>query len=379
MADYYKLLGVNKNATQDELKKAYRKLAMKYHPDKNNGDKEIEQKFKEINAAYDVLKDEDKRRIYDQYGENGLNGGGAGGFGGGGFGGGGFSDIFDDLFRGFGGGGASGFGGGARQRDNRGADLRYNLRISLEEAFSGATIPIELNKQVACKVCDGSGDAAKSGSVTCRTCGGAGKVRMQQGFFMVEKTCSSCSGRGVVVKDPCKTCGGEGTTKASKKLNVKIPAGVEEGTRIRLTGEGDAGSNKGANGDLYIFVSVAEHKFFERDRDDLHCVVPIKVTTAMLGGEITVPTIEGKKVKLKISEGTQHGHKYRLKGKGMQGINSSYHGDMYVHVSIETPINLTAKQKELLQEFDNTLKDKNSPDNKNFFDGVKSFFSDLRG
>jgi len=374
MADYYKLLGVEKNATQEELKKAYRKLAMKYHPDKNPDDKEAEKKFKEINAAYDILKDEKKRQMYDQFGEAGVNGS-AGGFGGGRGGfdfSGGFSDIFDDLFGSFGGAANA---RGARKASQRGSDLRYNLEISLEEAFHGENIKIQVPTLDSCETCNGSGSADGKKPETCSTCHGAGRVRVQQGFFMMERTCHTCNGSGHIIKNPCKSCKGSGRVKKNKTLSVKIPRGVEEGTRIRLTGEGEAGANGAQAGDLYIFVSIRPHELFKKDAADLHCEVPIKMTTAALGGEITVPTLDGSKAKIKIPEGTQAGDQFRLRGKGMtrMGTNDAL-GDMYVHIKIETPVKLSKRQKELLTEFE-TVSDQNSPEADNFFGRVKDFFS----
>ncbi len=371
MADYYQLLGVKKDDNAEDIKKAYRKLAMQYHPDKNPGDKEAEKKFKEINAAYDILKDDQKRAAYDRFGEAGVNGGS------GGFGGknpfdfsGGFSDIFDDLFGSFGGG-----AGGARkaQTNNRGSDLRYNLEISLEEAFRGDNVKINVPTFAGCEPCKGSGseDGKKE---TCGTCKGLGRVRASQGFFTIERTCATCSGTGNIIKHKCKFCHGSGRVKKNKTLSVKIPAGVEEGMRIRLTGEGEAGVSGGSSGDLYIFVSVRQHQLFERENTDLHCLVPLKVTTASLGGEIVVPCIDGSKAKVKIPAGTQQGQQFRLKGKGMPKVNSSFQGDMYVHAKIEIPVNLNKKQKELLEQFEKSLDDSSSPESRNFFNKVKDFF-----
>lgn len=380
MADYYDILGVSKSASADELKKAYRKLAMKYHPDKNPDDEEAEKKFKEISAAYDVLKDEEKRKIYDQFGEEGLNG--AGGPGGGGFSGAGFdfnsgfSDIFEDLFSGFGAGGGRRRGPSESGASKRGADLRYNMDISLEDAYWGNGVEINVPKYVACGDCGGSGSEGKAEKSTCPDCNGMGKVRMQQGFFMIERGCTTCSGTGEIIKNPCKTCKGSGRVRKNKKLSVKIPRGVEEGTRIRLAGEGEAGIHNAGNGDLYVFISIKEHSLFERDGADLHCEVPIKMTTAALGGEMVVPTIEGGKAKIKIPAGTQQGQLFRLKNKGMTRVGTdTVIGDMYVHVKIEVPVNMTKKQKELLKELDEEIGDKSTPESKGFFDKVKDFLS----
>lgn len=373
MANYYEILGVSKSATQDEMKKSYRKLAMKYHPDKNPGDVESERKFKEISSAYDILKDEQKRKVYDQYGEAGLNGGaGGGGFGQGGFDfNSGFSDIFEDLFSGFGGGSQ-----GASSAKKRGSDLRYNLEISLEEAFSGENVTINVPKYATCESCDGEGTKEKNDKMTCPTCNGMGKVRAQQGFFMVERSCPECSGSGEVIKNPCKECSGSGRVRKNKKLSVKIPRGVEGGTRIRLSGEGEAGIRNAGSGDLYVFISITDHDLFERDGPNLHCEVPIRMTTAALGGEVVVPAIDGTKAKIKIPAGTQQGQLFRLKGKGMTRVGTnSVIGDMYVHAKIEVPVNLSKKQKEALKELDENLGDKSTPESKGFFDRVKDFLS----
>jgi molecular chaperone DnaJ len=377
--DYYKLLGVSKTASDDEIKKAFRKLAMKYHPDKNPGDAESEKKFKEINGAYDVLKDKDKRAQYDRFGEAAFNGqGGGGGFQNGGFDfSGGFSDIFEDLFSGFSGRGQA--GGNKRAANNRGSDLRYNMEISLEEAFRGDNKTIKIPTLGKCDTCSGKGSEKGSETVNCSTCHGAGKVRIQQGFFMVERTCGTCNGVGTIIKNPCKSCGGQGRLKTTKTLSVKIPRGVDEGTRIRLAGEGEGGLRGGQAGDLYIFISYKKHELFERDGLDLHCEVPIKMTSAILGDSLEVPTIEGTKARIKIPDGTQTGHVFRLKGKGMPRVgNDSIIGDMYVHAKIEMPVNLTKRQKELLEEFD-SISAKNNPQSDGFFKKVKDFISGAEG
>lgn len=376
--NYYEILGVSKTASQDELKKAYRKLAMQYHPDKNAGNKEAEEKFKEISHAYDILSDEQKRAAYDRYGHDAFNQGGMGGASGGaGMGGfdfsSGFADIFEDLF-GMGGGRSR---GGEAQSAARGSDLRYNLSVTLEEAFSGKSETIKITTAASCDTCHGSGGASGSKPVTCTTCSGSGRVRATQGFFTVERTCTSCGGMGKTIKDPCKTCAGSGRVRKEKTLSVNIPPGVEEGTRIRLSGEGEVGIRGGPTGDLYIFVSVKQHPLFIRDAADIHCNIPIKMTTATLGGSIEVPTIDGARVKVTIPEGTQHGHQMRLRGKGMSILRAGSRGDMYIHTLVETPIRLSKKQKELLKEFDKAG-DNVSPQSEGFFDKVKEFWSDLK-
>ena len=378
--DYYELLGVDRSASEKEMKSAYRKLAMKYHPDRNPDDAEAEKKFKEISQAYDVLKDPQKRAAYDQYGEAAFEGGGPGGPGGGGFDfSGNFSDIFDDLFGDFMGGG--GPGGGRRaggQAPNRGADLRYNMEISLEDAFKGKTQDIKLSTSVECDTCHGSGAKDGSKPTTCSHCNGSGKLRMQQGFFTIERICTACNGSGKMIKDPCKPCAGTGRAKKERKLAVNIPAGVEEGTRIRLNGEGEAGLRGAPAGDLYIFLSIKPHPLFKRDGANIHCKVPIRMTTAALGGSIDVPTLDGSKARLTIPEGTQSGDQLRLRGKGMSVLRSGARGDMYVHVSVETPRNLSKKQKELLKEFDGINASKTNPESESFFSKVKEFWEDLR-
>jgi len=378
--DYYQILGVSKSASADELKKAYRKLAMKYHPDKNKGDKSAEEKFKEISHAYDILSDEQKRAAYDRYGHDAFNQGGMGSAGGGGAGaaGGfdfssGFADIFEDLF-GMGGGRGN---GRAQQQNTRGADLRYNLTINLEEAFKGKAETVKITTAATCETCSGSGGANGSKPVTCTMCNGAGRVRASQGFFTVERTCTSCGGMGKTIKDPCKTCAGSGRVRKEKTLSVNIPAGVEDGMRIRISGEGEVGMRGGNAGDLYIFVSVKNHELFARDGADIHCNIPIRMTTAALGGSIEVPTIDGSRVKVAIPEGTQHGHQMRLRGKGMSIIHSGSRGDMYIHTLVETPVKLSKKQRELLKEFDKAG-DSVSPASDRFIDRVKEFWADLK-
>ncbi|HEY0522224.1 MAG TPA: molecular chaperone DnaJ [Stellaceae bacterium] len=375
--DYYAALGVSKTASADEIKRAFRKLAMQCHPDRNPGDKEAEHKFKELNEAYDILKDEQKRAAYDRFGhaafENGGGGRGPGDFGfGPGFGA-GFADIFDEMFGEFMGGRRGG------QASGRGSDLRYNLEISLEEAFKGKQTTIRVPTLTACESCQGSGAEAGSKPVTCSTCHGAGRVRAQQGFFTIERTCPSCQGAGRVIDNPCRSCGGQGRVQKEKTLSVNIPAGVEDGTRIRLAGEGEVGV-RGANpGDLYIFISVAPHRLFQRDGANIFCRVPISMATAALGGTIEVPTIDGSRARVTVPAGTQSGHQFRLKSKGMSVLRSPARGDMYIQSVVETPMNLTKRQQELLREFEKAGEEgKTSPESAGFFARVKEFFDDLR-
>ncbi|WP_455373660.1 molecular chaperone DnaJ [Limibacillus halophilus] len=378
--DYYEILGVSKDASADDLKKAYRKLAMQYHPDRNPDSKEAEQKFKEVNEAYDALKDPQKRAAYDRFGHAAFDGGmgGPGGPGGGqGFGGGGFADIFDEMFGDFMGGGRGrpgGGGGGA----TRGSDLRLNLEITLEEAFEGKKAQIHVPTSVACDTCDGSGAEPGSSPVTCPSCGGRGRVRTQSGFFTVERTCPRCGGQGKTIDDPCHKCHGQGRVQKDQTLAVQIPAGVEDGTPIRLSGKGEAGLRGGPTGDLYVFISVKPHAFFKRDGAHLFCEAPIPMTTAALGGSIEVPVIDGKRAKISIPSGTQGGHSFRLRGKGMSVLRSSARGDLYVQVQVETPVNLSKRQKELLEEFAKEGEGKsNSPDSEGFFSKVKEFWDGL--
>jgi molecular chaperone DnaJ len=378
--DFYEILGVQKGANADELKKAYRKLAMQYHPDKNPGDKKAEDKFKEISHAYDILSDEQKRAAYDRFGHQAFQGGAggpsgfSGGAGGAGFDfGAGFADIFEDLF-----GGGGGRGRGQSTGPARGNDLRYNLQVSLEEAFRGKQQEIKVTTSVACEVCHGSGSEKNSKPITCPTCHGSGRIRASQGFFTVERTCHTCQGMGKIIKDPCKNCAGTGRVRKEKILSVSIPAGVEEGTRIRLANEGEVGMRGGAAGDLYIFLSVAEHEIFQRDGDDLHCTIPIPMTIASLGGSIEAPTIDGGRVKVTVPEGTQNGHQFRLRGKGMSILRSSARGDMYIHTAVETPVHLTKKQKDILREFEDAGSKGHSPESERFFAKVKDFWADLK-
>ncbi|WP_431861673.1 molecular chaperone DnaJ [Azospirillum sp.] len=379
--DYYELLGVAKGAGADEIKKAYRKLAMQYHPDRNPGNAEAEHKFKEINEAYDVLKDEQKRAAYDRFGhqafENGGRGSPGGGFGGGGFDfGGGFADIFDEMFGEFMGGGRRQGGGGS----GRGQDLRYNLEIGLEEAFKGSQATVRVPTSVACESCSGTGAAAGTQPITCPTCAGHGKVRAQQGFFTIERTCPACHGQGRIIKDACKSCGGAGRQRKEKTLQVNIPAGVEDGTRIRLAGEGEAGLRGAPPGDLYIFLAIAPHPLFQRDGANVHCRVPIPMVTAALGGSVEVPTIDGTKAKITVPAGTQSGHQFRLKGKGMSVLRSPHRGDMFIQAMVETPMNLTKRQQELLREFEKAGgKDGGTnPQSEGFFAKVKELWEDLK-
>ena len=380
--DYYETLGVSRGADEKALKSAYRKLAMQYHPDRNPDDSAAEAKFKEVNEAYDILKDEEKRAAYDQFGHAAFEGGGAGGGGGFDFGGGGgFADIFDEMFGDFVGGGRQ-TGGRGRAGATRGADLRYNMQIGLEDAFEGRETQIRVQTAVTCDDCGGSGAAKGSHPTTCQTCQGRGKVRAQQGFFTVERTCPTCNGAGRVIDNPCKACDGAGRVQKEKTLKVNIPAGVEDGTRIRLSGEGEAGVQGGGAGDLYIFIAVAPHHMLKRDGADLHVRVPIPMTTAALGGSIEVPTIEGRRAKVTIPKGAQSGHQFRLRGKGMSVLRSQSRGDMYIDIVVETPVNLSKRQEELLREFhgEKPLKGQSTtnPESEGFFSRVKDLWDDLR-
>jgi len=379
--DYYDLLGVSKGASADEIKKGYRQKAKEFHPDRNSDNPNAEAQFKEINEAYDVLKDADKKAAYDRYGHAAFEGGmgGGGGRPGGGFRGqadfaSAFSDVFDDLF----GDMMGGRGGGGRTRAARGNDLRYNLRITLEEAFAGMQKTINVPTAVSCGSCSGTGAEGGSEPQTCPTCSGMGKVRAQQGFFTVERTCPTCNGMGQTIKNPCTTCHGAGRVEKDRSLSVNIPAGVETGTRIRLAGEGEAGMRGGPTGDLYIFIEVKEHALFQRDGNHLFCRVPVSMTSAALGGDIEVPTIDGGKSRVKIPEGSQSGRQMRLRSKGMPAIRGKEVGDMFIELAVETPVNLTAKQKELLREFDK-LSAENNPQSAGFFSAVKTFWDSMKG
>jgi len=372
--DYYEVLGVSKSADKAELKKAYRRLAMKNHPDRNPDDKDAEARFKEAKEAYEVLNDPQKRQAYDQYGHAGVDpnmGGGNGGFHGADFG-----DIFGDVFGDIFGGGRRG-GGGRRQA--RGSDLQYNMEITLEEAVSGVTKTIRIPTMVNCDTCDGSGAKAGTGTATCSTCHGQGAVRMTQGFFSVQQTCPDCRGTGQIIKEPCTDCHGQGRVQKTKTLQVKIPAGIDTGDRIRLSGEGEAGGPGAVTGDLYVQVHVKEHPIFVRDGANLYCEVPVNFVAAALGGEIEVPTLEGR-VSLKIPAETQTGKMFRLKGKGVKAMRAGYTGDLMCRVVIETPVSLGKEQKELLKQFGETLASgKNSPKEKGWFDGVKKFWENMTG
>ncbi|MGL4474932.1 MAG: molecular chaperone DnaJ [Shewanella sp.] len=372
--DYYEVLSVGRDASEREIKKAYKRLAMKYHPDRNPDDKDAEANFKEVKEAYEILTDADKKAAYDQFGHAGVdpNRGGGGGFNGGGD----FGDIFGDVFGDIFGGGRR--GGGQRQAA-RGSDLRYNLELSLEEAVRGLTRELRIPTLAGCDVCDGTGAKKGTSPTTCGTCHGAGQVQMRQGFFAVNQACPTCHGRGKIIKDPCSKCHGEGRVEKTKTLSVKIPAGVDTGDRIRLAGEGEAGEFGAASGDLYVQVSVREHPIFVRDGNNLYCEVPISFSKAALGGEVQVPTLDGK-VSLKIPTETQTGRMFRLRGKGVKSVRSHAIGDLLCKVVVETPVSLSDKQKELLREFEASLNGesrKHSPKAEGFFDGVKKFFQDL--
>ena len=369
--DYYEVLGVTRTCTEVELKAAFRKLAMQHHPDRNPGDKDCEHRFKEINEAYDVLKDGDKRAAYDRYGHAAFE---QGGMGAGGFSadfGSAFADIFEGIF---------GMPGGRARSSSgreRGSDLRYNMEITLDDAYLGKTAQIRIPTSVTCEACSGSGAKAGSKPKTCATCGGMGRVRHAQGFFTLERTCPLCQGRGQVIEDPCKSCGGAGRVTRERTLSVNIPAGVEDGTRIRLAGEGEAGVRGGPPGDLYIFLSLTPHEFFQRDGADLHCRVPISMVTAALGGDFEVPSIDGGKAKVKVPSGTQTGRRFRLTGKGMPVLRTKQTGDMYVQVSVETPQNLSKRQRELLTEFEKLSSEQTQPESTGFFGRVKEFLDGL--
>lgn len=379
--DYYSLLGVDRGADNAALKKAYRSLAMKYHPDRNPGDPTAEAKFKDVKEAYETLSDPQKRQMYDQYGHAGVDPS-MGGFGGGQAhpGQGGFGDMFGDIFGDiFGGGGMGGSGANRGGYASRGADLRYNLELTLEEAVLGATKQIRVPTLVVCKDCSGSGAAKGSQPSQCSDCGGSGQIRIKQGFFSIQQTCPTCHGSGQVITNPCQKCHGHGRTEDSKTLSVKIPAGVDEGDRIRLSGEGQAGMHGAAAGDLYVQVAIKEHPIFSRDGDDLYCEVPISFSSATLGGELDVPTLQGK-VKLKIPKETQTGRLFRLRGKGIKSVRSHNLGDLLCRVIVETPINLSKEQKQLLEQFKRSLEDgrSHSPREQSWFDRVKHFFEDLK-
>ena len=372
--DYYEVLGVQKTADGASLKAAYRKLAMEFHPDRNEGNKDAEIRFKEVGEAYEVLKDDQRRAAYDRYGHAAFeNGGGQkGGRGGFDFSS-AFTDVFDDLFGEFMGRGGRGPQQGGSQRAARGQDLRYDLELTLEEAFSGKEATLDVPTAATCEVCEGTGAEAGAQPVTCATCSGHGKVRAAQGFFTIERVCPTCQGAGRIIKNPCKNCGGAGRVRKERKLQVRVPQGVEDGTRMRLAGEGEAGQRGGPNGDLYIFLSVAPHDIFKREGADLFARVPVPFATAALGGEIDVPTLEGVSTKVKMPEGTQTGRQFRVRHKGMPGLRGEGQGDLYIEVAIETPVNLTKKQKELLRQFDAGATEANQPETHGFFARVKDF------
>ncbi len=367
--DYYEVLGVNRDADEEAVKKAYRRLAMKHHPDRNQGQSDSEDKFKEAKEAYEVLSDEQKRAAYDRFGHAGVDpSAGAGGFRGGGFDN--FSDAFGDIF--------SDIFGGGRQRSTvfRGADLRYNLEVTLEQAARGTETKIRIPTAEPCETCKGTGAKPGTEPATCPTCQGHGQVRMQQGFFSIQQTCPRCHGSGKHIPDPCKTCGGAGRVKAHKTLSVRIPAGVDEGDRIRLAGEGEVGTNGGPPGDLYVQLHVKPHAVFTREHDDLHCEMPVSFVTSALGGEIEIPTLDSS-AKIKIPAETQSGKVFRLRGKGIKGVRSASPGDLFCHVVVETPVNLTARQKELLREFDSVTQEdseRHNPRAKSWMDRVREFF-----
>ncbi len=376
--DFYEILGVPRTASAEELKKAYRSKAKELHPDRNSDNPQAEAQFKEVNEAYDTLKDADKKAAYDRYGHAAFEGGrgpGGGGAGQGDFAS-AFSDVFEDLFGDFMGG--RGGAGGGRSRAQRGSDLRYNLRVSLEDAYGGIQKTINVPASVACEVCRGTGAEGGAEPVTCPTCSGMGKVRAQQGFFTVERTCPTCAGMGQIIKNPCRACGGAGRIEKERALSVNIPAGIETGTRIRLAGEGEAGLRGGPTGDLYIFIEVKDHPIFQRDGVHLFCRVPVSITAAALGGEVEVPTIDGGKSRVKVPAGSQTGKQMRLRAKGMPALRGGGSGDMLIELAVETPVNLTGRQKELLREFEKLSED-NNPEGSSFFSKVKTFWDGMKG
>ena len=371
--DYYETLGVSKTASESELKSAFRKLAMQFHPDRNPNNAEAEAKFKELNEAYQILSDPQKRAAYDRFGHNAFNqnGGGNGGFGFQGDFGASMADIFDDLF--------GGLGGRSQRRQadgrERGADLRFNLQISLEDAYHGKTAAIDIPTALSCESCKGSGAQAGSKTKSCSTCNGYGRIRASQGFFAIERTCPKCQGRGQIIENPCRSCNGEGRVTKDRTLSVNIPRGVEEGTRIRLAGEGESGLRGGPPGDLYIFISVSAHRYFQREGADLYCRIPISMVTAALGGDVRVPMINGEAQSVSISEGTQTGRQIRLRGKGMPVLRSRDNGDLYIQIAVETPQNLTTRQRDLLKEFEAESSRETQPESVSFFSKMKEFFT----
>ena len=381
--DFYDVLGSRKGASAEDLKRAYRSKAKELHPDRNTGNPEAEAQFKEVNEAYEVLKDADKKAAYDRFGHAAFEGGMGGARAGAGYGQQGdfasaFSDVFEDLFGDFMGGRGGGGAGGGRSRAQRGSDLRYNLRVSLEEAYSGAQKTIDVPTLVACGKCHGSGAEGGAEPVTCPTCSGMGKVRAQQGFFTVERTCPTCNGAGQTIKNPCKACHGAGRVEQERALSVNIPGGVETGTRIRLAGEGEAGMRGGPAGDLYIFIEVREHAIFQRDGVHLFCRVPVTMPTAAMGGEVEVPTIDGGKSRVKVPPGSQTGKQMRLRAKGMPALRGGGSGDMLIELAVETPVNLTSRQKDLLREFEKLSED-NNPEGQSFFGKVRTFWEGMKG
>jgi molecular chaperone DnaJ len=383
--DFYDVLGVARGASAEEIKKAYRQKAREHHPDSNPDDPQAEARFKEVNEAYDALKDPERKAAYDRFGHAAFDGGmgGAGGprggprggaYGGGDFAS-AFSDVFEDLFGDFMGGGRP----GGRGRASRGSDLRYNLSITLEEAFTGAQKTVGITTLATCDACSGTGAEGGSEPVSCPTCGGMGKVRAQQGFFTVERSCPTCGGLGQIVKNPCKACAGAGRMEKARSLSVDIPAGVETGTRMRLAGKGEAGMRGGPAGDLYIFIEVKEHPIFQRDGENLHCRVPVSIATAALGGDVEVPTIDGGRSRVKVPAGSQTGRQMRLRGKGMPALRGGPVGDMLIELAVETPVNLTGRQKELLREFEALSEKSNTPEGSSFFDKVRSFWDGMKG
>ena len=375
--DFYEVLGIARGASAEEIKKAYRSKAKELHPDRNQDNPDAESQFKEVNEAYEVLKDADKKAAYDRFGHGAFEGGGprGGGYGQGDFSS-AFSDVFEDLFGDFMGG--RGGGGGGRSRATRGSDLRYNLRVTLEEAFAGVQKQITVPGSAPCTSCNGTGAEGGAEPVTCPTCSGMGKVRAQNGFFTVERTCPTCGGQGQVVKNPCRACHGAGRIEKERTLAVNIPAGVETGTRIRLAGEGESGMRGGPSGDLYIFIEVRDHAIFQRDGVTLFCRVPVSMASAALGGEVEVPTIDGGRSRVKIPVGSQSGRQMRLRGKGMPALRGGGSGDMVIELAVETPVNLTSRQKELLREFEK-IEAENNPEGASFFKKVKTFWDGMKG
>ncbi len=371
--DYYEILGVSREVDEKTLKSAFRKKAMGCHPDRHPGDEQAEARFKDLNEAYEALKDPQKRAAYDRFGHAAFENGGAGHGGFGGFGGGSMGDIFEDIFGEMMGGRAARSSGGRE----RGADLRFNMEITLEEAYEGKTAEVEVPTSVTCETCSGQGSKPGTSPSTCSTCGGNGRVRANSGFFSIERTCPTCQGRGQVITDPCDACSGSGRTTETRTLSVNIPAGIEDGTRIRLANEGEAGVRGGPSGDLYIFLSVKPHEFYQRDGADIFCRVPISMTTAALGGQFEVGTVDGGKTRVKVPEGTQAGKQFRLRSKGMPIMRSNQFGDMYIQVSIETPQNLTSRQRAILKEFEEVSSEENSPESTGFFARMKTILNGL--